>query len=242
MVSMSNTAKVYIVGPDMSIMRMFNHHGGFQGVQRIEDADIVVFTGGADVHPQTYGEQVDPSIRCYYNTDRDRMDTAAYMAAKDKFKVGICRGGQFLNVMNGGKLWYDVDNHTKSHLAYEPTEEGKLRMPFMVTSTHHQMFIKGPDAHVFLVAYQATNKVNANDQWAIPNIKMRETRFDAKVNLYSPMCDDDDLEGLYYAKSGSMCFQPHPEYETPGTEMRKFFFEKLEFFRQQWFEQQAKVA
>lgn len=238
----NNKRKVFIVGGDLGVMRLFLHQGGFEGAITLDEADIVVFTGGADVHPSMYGEEPDPTIRCYYDLGRDHREKAIFDLAKDKFKVGICRGGQFLNVMNGGKLWYDVDNHTTTHLAYEPNEDGSLNIPFPVTSTHHQMFIKGPTAHVFLVAYMASSKVNANEQWDFNPARGRGTRVDRETNKWYPICDEDDLEGLYYAETGSMCFQPHPEYDIPTTRMRKFFFEKMDYFYQQFYEQKAKVA
>lgn len=239
----NNARKVFIVGADMAMVHMFRGEGGFIGAPSVEEADIVVFTGGADVYPGIYGEAVDPAIRCSYNHARDTNDLMVYNCALDKFKVGICRGGQLLNVLSGGKLWYDVDGHAGSpHLAYEPTEDGKLKKPIIVTSTHHQQFIKGVDGEVFLVAYQSSIKVNANDQWML-DAEKRKPSYVHDQNNYSITDEEDDLEGIYYAKTGSMCFQPHPEYGEKGSEMRKFFFEKLEFYYQQFLEQRKmKVA
>src|SRR3546814_14796091 len=53
--------------------------------------------------------------------------------------LGVCRGAQFLNVMPGGKLYQDVDNHVGDHPIYDP--QNKRVIP-NVSSIHHQMCIE----------------------------------------------------------------------------------------------------
>ena len=57
--------------------------------------------------------------------------------------AGICRGGQFLNVMNGGSMHQHIEGHTQSH--YITLYSGR-EIP--VSSTHHQMMIPGCDGIV----------------------------------------------------------------------------------------------
>jgi len=66
----------------------------------------VVFTGGADVSPFMYGEKK-LSVTCN-DEHRDEQEKLFFERYTKVPKVGICRGGQFLNVMNGGKMWQHV--------------------------------------------------------------------------------------------------------------------------------------
>ena len=99
-----------------------------------EPGDLIVFTGGADVSPWMY--QAKPHHTTYSDPPRDKVEAMIYHAAKRQGipMVGICRGAQFLNVMNGGTLLQDVPGHRGGHLMY--TAEGET---MEVTSTHHQM-------------------------------------------------------------------------------------------------------
>lgn len=99
--------------------------------------DLIVFTGGSDVNPELYGDEKHPYS--VVDTERDVKDVEAYEWAKKHNIpcVGICRGGQFLNVMNGGKMYQHIANHGFGHDLI--TSSG--RAVEGVTSTHHQMMI-----------------------------------------------------------------------------------------------------
>ena len=64
----------------------------------------LVLGGGSDVYPELYNGQPHPAGR--YDRDRDRMEKFWARRARDeKLPVlGICRGAQLLNVINGGTL------------------------------------------------------------------------------------------------------------------------------------------
>lgn len=106
---------------------------------------LIVFTGGEDVTPAYYGEEKQPYT--LNNPKRDKMEETIFNAAK-KLKipmVGICRGAQFLTVMNGGKLHQHVTGHTSSHGI--KTLENEL---IQVTSTHHQVMRPEGTTHQML--------------------------------------------------------------------------------------------
>lgn len=73
----------------------------------IPTVDLVVFTGGSDVSPYIYGEEPDGAIGC--DPIRDEFERDIYNSCQDHFIpcVGICRGGQLLNVLNGGEMVQD---------------------------------------------------------------------------------------------------------------------------------------
>lgn len=78
---------------------------GFEVVKNFEGLDLVCFLGGTDVDPDVYGEERHPYTQAP-DKDRDYVEQLGFY----KFKshnvpmVGICRGGQLLNVLNGGKM------------------------------------------------------------------------------------------------------------------------------------------
>ena len=69
-----------------------------------DDVELVVFTGGADVDPSLYRETME--VRTHSDLARDLFEKMFYKACRTYVvpMVGICRGAQFLTVMNGGKL------------------------------------------------------------------------------------------------------------------------------------------
>lgn len=81
--------------------------GDLQGF--VDMADGIVFTGGYDIAPKLYGEEVR-----YYNVtvtpERDDNEVELFKLWEKTGKpyFGICRGLQFLNVMLGGTLYQDI--------------------------------------------------------------------------------------------------------------------------------------
>lgn len=74
-----------------------------------DDLDALVITGGADVAPQTYGDE---PLRPQWagQPERDHFEISLLHAMLDAGKpvLGICRGHQVLNVALGGTLWQDL--------------------------------------------------------------------------------------------------------------------------------------
>lgn len=184
--------RVYVVGGGFQYMKMF-HDAGFKGARSVEDADIICFTGGEDVDPALYGEK--PLPNTHFNRQRDDFEAGIYGEALglNKPMIGICRGSQFLNVMQGGKLWQHVNNHAvgAGHaISCMKTGEEIEGM----TSTHHQMMRPTEGAEYIALAALSTLKQAEND------VEARE-----KPEL-------DDVEVVWYADSLCLCFQPHPEF------------------------------
>jgi hypothetical protein len=71
-------------------------------------ADLVVFTGGSDVSPYIYGEEPAGARGC--DPVRDEYEKAIFEVCKIKGTpmIGICRGGQLLNVLSGGRMIQDL--------------------------------------------------------------------------------------------------------------------------------------
>ncbi len=198
--SSNELPKVLVIGGDHLVVKLFEKVGW--PIAGDEDSpDVIVFTGGADVGPQLYGQDKHPTTRT--DDKRDEEEVTKYWEFHDAFKIGICRGAQFLNVMNDGELWQNVDQHTQNHPAlYLPTGE-----IVEVTSTHHQMMRPGKDSEVLMTCRRS---------------KLRE---DGRVSLMGDFFTD--VEAVWYPKTKSLCFQPHPEYSHKPTE--DIFWRLFEF-------------
>lgn len=161
----------------------------------IQKADLIMFTGGADVSPHIYGQ---PNVASHCDSGRDEYEMDVFRMAKQEGKpmVGICRGAQFLNVMCGGKLYQDVDNHAigGTHAAVE-LETGEIHH---VTSTHHQMMIKGEGGVLLMAAERSTRRMSGHYNGSGDPVTQLET---------GPHVD---VEAVQYGNV--LCFQPHPEF------------------------------
>ena len=143
---------VFIILPSIEYETMYLERG-FKIVDKLELADLVQFTGGSDVTPALYGEEA--HLHTHSNKARDDCEMLLYAAAlrMEKPMVGICRGGQFLNVMNGGKMNQHINGHCNSHdITYEDIQGG---MQFVhVSSTHHQHMLHNKELGQ-VIAYSA---------------------------------------------------------------------------------------
>ncbi len=195
--------KVFIIDDDGSpylteYSRMFTEIG-WETVNSIKKADLIQFTGGEDVSPSLYGENSHYKTHC--NPLRDRTEAIIFDIVDETKKpmAGICRGGQFLNVMCGGKLWQNVDGHCapKGHTMYDAL----MKEEYIVTSTHHQMMIAGEEADILGIAYESTKLENV------------ESLGRTKIHYVSKP-HPGDTEIIVYWRMGSnvLCFQPHPEF------------------------------
>lgn len=183
---------VLIVDGNTEYSSMFASKG-WKVVSDIKDADLVQFTGGSDVYPPMYNCAVHPKTK--FNSARDHREKILYEKALGLGipMAGICRGGQFLNVMNGGTMWQDVNNHTMSHDVIDNIT-GDV---FKATSTHHQMMKPHQTGKTILSALVCTRREFVDRSGAI-HVIHRD--------------DMEDIEAVLYEETGCFCFQPHPEF------------------------------
>lgn len=204
-----------------AVKEMFQFEG-WTIITDLDDADLVQFVGGEDVSPELYGQRLHKTTRS--NPERDASEREIFLQAVDQGipVSGICRGGQFLNVMNGGRMFQDVDGHggVLTHDAYLP---GAV-LPVKVTSTHHQMMEPNwsTDVKLLLTAACSTRKYHMSDTNS--NLAYEVVTYpDTKGNKHS------DIECVYYPGTRSLCFQPHPEFTTAyAKETREVYFMLME--------------
>ncbi len=206
--------RVFIVQPNAQYVDMFNNHPDYKVVTHMLYADMIQFTGGSDVTPSYYGEKAHPTT--YNSPERDKMEALLYKVALGKGlpMAGICRGGQFLHVMNGGKLYQNVSRHCGNHMVRDMRTDER----YEVSSTHHQMMRDAyvEDGMVGIVIAVAEGMGGYKEE-------MHGKRVSRTDNVMCPF----DHEVMYYPISNSLCFQPHPEFDGVE-ECKAYYFKCLE--------------
>jgi (2Fe-2S) ferredoxin len=195
---------VYIVDSSYAYEKLFRFLG-WDVVFSLSQANLVCFTGGEDVSPYLYG-----AVEHRYthsNRSRDVTEMGIWNAAQQLNIpcVGICRGGQMLNVMNGGAMYQDVSSHTRDHLITDVLSQQTL----LVTSTHHQMM--KPAKNGLIVA---SSTLGGSREWY-------------EGDVFHQDVSNEDIEVVWYAKTRSLCFQPHPELSGPNYMPMKEYFDML---------------
>jgi len=172
--------------------------------------DLIVFTGGEDVSPSLYGEEIGKYTGC--NMKRDETERNIFQGLRRHTpKLGICRGAQFLTVMNKGKLVQHVENHGQTH---DITIVGMGQ--YKMTSTHHQMmypFNLKPSDYSLLAwstHYRSPVYLDGN------NKQIEKSR------------DFLEPEIVYYHNSNSLCIQGHPEFSSATDEIKKVTLSLIE--------------
>jgi len=213
------TFKVLVVAGDgASMVKQMFESQSWLLTNDIDEADLVQFVGGADVDPGMYGQRRHPTT--FSDVGRDAREEEIYNMALDRGipMAGICRGGQFLNVMNGGKMHQDVDGHNQGN--HKAWLTGAV-LPITVTSTHHQMMEPNwEEAEVLMTAQQSTRKRRMSDQASVTNVEY-------VIHVDNTNERATDIESLYYAGTRCLCFQPHPEYGN-ANETKEVYFILLE--------------
>lgn len=172
---------------------------------------FAIFWGGEDVDPALYNRL--KSVRCGRNNrardDEEAMRMENYIADGIPI-IGICRGAQLLNVVNGGILVQHIEGHAigKEHLCTE-VATGKA---YYVTSTHHQMMIAHQDGQILFKDFEGAKGVHWDD---------------VNGEYFYPYV----TEVVYYPKTKSLCIQPHPEWMDQKSEFVKWI---NTFIKQEW--------
>ena len=174
------------------------------GSEGDEKPDLIIFTGGDDVNTNLYLEKKGKytSINPYRDVSEGNVFNRYYGTPK----LGICRGAQFLTVMNDGKLIQHVEGHCQNHEI-----DNIFNQSLKVTSTHHQMMypfdITNKDSYELIAwakYFQSDTYLNGNNE---------ETKL-----------SNDFLEPeiVYYKNSNSLCIQGHPEYNYAEQKFKDF--------------------
>lgn len=173
---------------------------GFIPALSLEAADIVVFTGGADINPAIYGETAHPTT--YFGDERDQREIADYKKAVEQGKamLGICRGAQLLNCLAGGSLFQHIQ-HPGFHEIV--TDEGER---FMSNSVHHQMLRVGEGAII--------------KAWAEDLSPFHEHMLDGQIVNVEHVAREPEI--VIYPERRMVLVQGHPEFNANDEELTRF--------------------
>lgn len=180
--------KIYIVGGSP-------HYANWMKgeiVDKLEDANLVVFTGGEDVSPILYNEPAHPKTYCNQHRDLREMRVFENAVALGKHIIGICRGSQLSCVMSGGRLIQDQSNSSYMHAT--KTLYGEQ---IYITSTHHQAmypYDMKPEDYKILA-------------WTNNQSKFHKDGMDKEISDV-PF---DEVEICYFPKTKALGIQGHPE-------------------------------
>jgi len=189
------TRKIYVAGSMDSVANWMEG----EVVRKLNEADVVVFPGGADVDPKLYDRTSNPNTNS--SPTRDTFELGIFNEAIQlkKHIVGICRGAQLCCVKAGGILVQHQANYSPSHKINTIDKTS-----IITTSDHHQ----------------------AQYPWLLPKDKFRVL---AWTQDYSPFHEDGDgsemvvgvkevpdgkeVEVCYYPEIKALAIQAHPEWE-----------------------------
>jgi putative glutamine amidotransferase len=189
---------ILVVGSDY-YAEPFDHLDEIKSVHKLnskswkdpEKISLVMFTGGADVHPSFYGG-IDDRDWCMTSIGRDRLEKKMFdFCMEHNIKMtGVCRGIQFLNVMAGGFMYQHITRHAgPDHDIYFPYDKSVRR----VTSTHHQL-VGLPNSAIPVA-------------WSQPN------RSDIYIGPYGTGVEapEHEIEAAIFPNINAMGVQYHPE-------------------------------
>lgn len=189
------------------IINWFNG-GNCSEVFNIDEADIVVFTGGEDIGTNLYNQKKN-AYTTAPNVERDRYEARMFEKAVvgNKFIIGICRGAQLACVLSGGSLIQHCPHHR--HGGHHIKDYISQQIYF-VNSIHHQMMdpyaLLSSEYEIIaycLKKYKTTIKPSYIGEHGMEIIRNNEFLTDLP-NFMEP-------ELVYFPHTKSFCIQYHPE-------------------------------
>lgn len=185
--------KVYVVGGATGYARFLED---VTLVDSVDDAEVVLFTGGEDVDPSIYGRERFHTT--YSNLKRDLEEKEIFKRIrKDQLAVGICRGSQLMCCLNGGILVQHCYGHAVGHT--HSIDNGETM--YQITSTHHQMqYPFDLPSEDYDILYRSTERLG--DEYCGDGI------VEDKIRMYG------EPEIVLYHKEGlpkCLAVQGHPE-------------------------------
>lgn len=215
----STKIKVFPVGNRYDAMWLPRDR--YEIVNEYDRSDILVFPGGSDWNPALYNEKTLHTTGFHEAIDKPQLSWALKAIADGKFMIGICRGGQMLTILAGGRLIQDVNNHGgRNHNIYTFDN-----LVLETNSLHHQMMdtILLPKKHVNVLAWTpplSTHYQTGNGEATIAGIPYREGL-------------EKENEVLYFNQIGGFAIQGHPEMNMSNN-CRNWIIEQIEAKYEEW--------
>ncbi|MCD7731407.1 MAG: gamma-glutamyl-gamma-aminobutyrate hydrolase family protein [Oscillospiraceae bacterium] len=186
-------------------------HSGIEDAAEVfEMCDGLLLTGGHDVSPSLYNEEKKDACGAVCEA-RDTIELALYKKALERNKpvLGICRGIQLINVIQGGTLYQDLPTETLSET------EHHMSPPY--TDIAHYVNINRESALYDLIGTERLG-VNSYHHQAIKTLG---------ENLEAMAWSDDGLAEAvrHREKSFVWAFQWHPEFDFESNPVSRRIFD-----------------
>lgn len=175
----------------------------------LSTCDGILFTGGVDINPKYYGEDVLPECGSIAD-ERDEFELPLYKAAaeRDMPIFGICRGIQLINVGAGGSLIQHIPAHNGSEHDVEIKRDSLfydiLKRDRIHTNSWHHQAVKVPAPNMIASGWSDVPETGR----IIEAIYDPHARFNAAVqwhpeNMYYN--DNDECSKLLFDAFISAC-------------------------------------
>jgi putative glutamine amidotransferase len=167
--------------------------------------DGLVLQGGADVAPETYGEEpLNPEWAGDRVRDVYEMELLHEFVEAGKPVLGICRGAQIINVAYGGTLYQDINTLVPDTFEH--------RSEINYDSNIHTITIEADSGLAKLYPGVKTARINSIHHQAVKALG-RELKVEARSE------PDQMVEAIRLAgKNYVFGVQWHPEFLQPGDE------------------------
>ena len=166
----------------------------------IKECDGFILTGGIDIEPSLYKGKPDYALAPdSFQKERDLFEEKIYRYAKEHALplLGICRGFQLVNVLEGGKLVQDLGKSNEQHKKETTDKE------------HEIAVVK--NSYLFDWTHQAVGRVNSAHHQAITE-QVLSPAFMANAFSFD---EEKIIEGFEYRDKSNkpflLCVQWHPE-------------------------------
>lgn len=167
-----------------------------------DNPDVILYLGGTDVNPSLYGEKpLTTTQRPHLIRDAKEIYDYNMGLEWSAINIGICRGAQFLNVMNGGKLWQHVTDHQGNHPVELKGPDKYQGYVQTLSSDHHQLIIPPRNGNEKHNPYVITATSNVKPKHWFNNSKERNI---PRV----------EIEGIWFPNTNSLGVQWHPQWDT----------------------------
>lgn len=178
----------------------------------IDCIDGIIFTGGCNVESQWYGEKPlteeaeEDDLRNYFERD-------LFLASKKRKKpiLGICRGCQLINVLQGGSLVQNIESQLETEVYHKGTGhkiDEKLHKVYLCQNSLLKDIYNKDEVQVNSFHEQCIKKVGSG------------------LKVSAKCCDDNIIEGIEYEGDFYMAgVQWHPEGMEDQLEIFEEFIE-----------------
>lgn len=164
----------------------------------IDCVNGIIFTGGCNLKSQWYGEK---PLENETEEDilRNRFEKDLFLAAKNKKKpiLGICRGCQLINVMQGGSLIQNIESQLNTVVYHKGTGcrmSEKLHKVILIDDSHLKSIYKDREFQVNSFHEQCIKQIGTD------------------LKIIAKCCEDGVIEGIEYEGDFYMIgIQWHPE-------------------------------